>query len=78
MAFQPCAGCLVSLPLRQLATIADGDNLARLAGAAAVRLDLLHDIHALAHMPEDDVLPCPNCRRYSDALQALGVEARKF
>lgn len=40
----------------QLAGVGDGDALGRLARAAAVALDLLHDIHPAGDVAEHDVL----------------------
>ena len=40
----------------ELAAVRDDDGLRRLAAAAANRLDLLHDVHALGHEAEHDVL----------------------
>lgn len=61
----------------ELAAVADSDVLGRLAGLAAVRLDLLHYIHALNDGAEDDVTVVqPRCLHGGDEeLRSVGVGA---
>ena len=44
--------------LLQLAAVSYNNRLGRLASSTAIALDLLDNIHALAHMAEDNVLAC--------------------